>query len=685
MKDRVATPTVAEDPGTRLESWKAVAAYLNRDISTVQRWEKREGMPVHRHLHDKIGSVYAFASELDGWWQSRRLRLEQEEPLAPAPPDADPPRSRRSLASIALPVLALAAAVAAGYWVGRRGAADRPAALAARFHRITERVGLEESPALSPDGKAVAFTAVEGAHRQVFVRLVAGGPPLRVTSDPADHQWPRWGPDSSTLVYFAPDATAERPGDVWEVPALGGTPRRVTASLSDADVAADGRLACFRLDGGQVQLVAVSRDGASSPVVGRFPPGRYYRNPRWSRDARWIAYQEGDGVRFDVFAVRSDGAGRPLQLTKDSSLVNGLAWTPDGRAVVFSSAHDSTLPYLPPLGLWKAWLEGGGVERISSDEASYGQPDVDAMGTLAASRLWLHSDVWRFPVDGAPAENVRRGVAITRQTGQVRTPTAGPQDREIAFLSDSGGHANIWVMSAATGEMRQITHERDPGVAVGVPIWSPDGRSIVFVSSRGNRGFVFGLWSVNPDGSGLRLLAPRGLGAGWSADGRWLYFVDEGVLKKVPAEGGAAVTVRPEPARNVVGLHDGTLYYVVERPLVDGRPEFEIRAASPEDGPSRVVGRVGASRVAAWQIVNPALSPDGKWLALPLTDGLTTNVWALGTATGEWRQVTDFGDRVTLLARRVSWSADGRSILAAVAEGDADIVLAEGLLAANRR
>jgi hypothetical protein len=76
--------------------------------------------------------------------------------------------------------------------------------------------------------------------------------------------------------------------------------------------------------------------------------------------------------------------------------------------------------------------------------------------------------------------------------------------------------------------------------------------------------------------------------------------------------------------------------------------------------------------------VNPALSPDGQWLALPLTDGFTTNIWALSTASGTWRQVTDFGDRAIFIARRVSWSA-GNSIIAAVGEGDADIVLLEGL------
>src|SRR5437868_10654539 len=66
-------------PPVALDSWKEIATYVKRDVSTVQRWEKREGMPVHRHVHDKRGSVYAYTSELDAWLQSRRLRLEQEE------------------------------------------------------------------------------------------------------------------------------------------------------------------------------------------------------------------------------------------------------------------------------------------------------------------------------------------------------------------------------------------------------------------------------------------------------------------------------------------------------------------------------------------------------------------------------------------------------------------------------
>lgn len=70
----------------RLESWKEIAAYLDRDVRTVQRWEKAEGLPVHRHLHDKQGSVFALRAEVDLWLDGRRL------PPGPGPDaEAEPP------------------------------------------------------------------------------------------------------------------------------------------------------------------------------------------------------------------------------------------------------------------------------------------------------------------------------------------------------------------------------------------------------------------------------------------------------------------------------------------------------------------------------------------------------------------------------------------------------------------
>jgi eukaryotic-like serine/threonine-protein kinase len=549
-----------------------------------------------------------------------------------------------------------------------------------RVERLTDSIGIEEFPSISPDGRSVAFSASVHGRRQLFVRLLAGGLPVQVTSDGVDHELPRWAPDGNSLVYFSPAGPGESEGHIWRISALGGSPRRVIDSIGGADVGRGGRVAFFRLVSGEVQLVTSTLEGTDIRVIAESVPG-YHLYPRWSPDGDWIAFQRGDGLRFDIFIVRHNG-GAPRQLTRDRNIIKGLAWLPDSQGIVYGSSRGSTIPYLPPLSLWQVSLNGD-ARQISPPDAWYEQPDVHHSGLVSASRVRMRFDIWKFPFEHAPAENVRLASQVTRQTGQVLTPTAAPDGNRIAFLSDSGGHGNLWVMSMETGQLRQITFEDDPTVTVGVPVWSPDGRSIAFVSSKGRTGYDFGVWVVDPDGSKLRNVVKQGLGIAWSADSNSLYYAETsaGVVNRIPVSGGTPVRVRQESVRNIIGPHGTTLYYTVARPLLDGRPEFEIRAATPDTGASRALARVTSSRVPSWQIVNPALSPDGEWLAMPLTDGLTTNVWALSTRTGQWRQVTDFGERAIFIARRVSWSADGRSVLAAVGEGDADIVLLDGLIA----
>src|ERR1700720_26924 len=91
------TPPSVSPPEDRLDSWKEIAAYLNRDVTTVQRWEKREGMPVHRHLHDRMGSVFASRTELDSWARSRNLRAAAENLNDTPSPNlpAQPPQAAR--------------------------------------------------------------------------------------------------------------------------------------------------------------------------------------------------------------------------------------------------------------------------------------------------------------------------------------------------------------------------------------------------------------------------------------------------------------------------------------------------------------------------------------------------------------------------------------------------------------
>jgi TolB-like protein len=124
-------PPVGKPPETRLDSWKEIAAYLDRDVTTVQRWEKREGMPVHRHVHEKRGSVYALADELDAWMQGRRALVNEPDPepdpeTLPAIPEAPGapirPRGQRLFPLVAL--LCLCLTVSAWFVFRHRGAAN---------------------------------------------------------------------------------------------------------------------------------------------------------------------------------------------------------------------------------------------------------------------------------------------------------------------------------------------------------------------------------------------------------------------------------------------------------------------------------------------------------------------------------------------------------------------------------
>jgi TolB-like protein/Tfp pilus assembly protein PilF len=120
VRDAPPSDTMSKD---RLDSWKEIAAYLHRDVTTVQRWEKREGMPVHRHVHDRSGSVYAYPAELDTWLQSRKLPSEEEkglEPESPADlePDASPAKSPSATTWFLLAAVGLIALIGVTYIVG---------------------------------------------------------------------------------------------------------------------------------------------------------------------------------------------------------------------------------------------------------------------------------------------------------------------------------------------------------------------------------------------------------------------------------------------------------------------------------------------------------------------------------------------------------------------------------------
>jgi hypothetical protein len=215
---------------------------------------------------------------------------------------------------------------------------------------------------------------------------------------------------------------------LWEIPALGGTPRRLAKSLRGADVSHDGKnLAFFRLsDRERVEFVAFDRDRSQVTVLVELPPRFECNYPRWSPDDRSIAYQRKSLLwADDIFLLPASG-GEPRQITREGVLLGGLCWLPDGSGVLYSSARGSTILYLPTMHLWSTAVDRFAPKQVTYGETSLETPDIARGGKVIASRLRVQYQIWKFPVDGTATDNVRRGKQITQQTGIVQTPSVAP-------------------------------------------------------------------------------------------------------------------------------------------------------------------------------------------------------------------------------------------------------------------
>jgi len=121
----------------------------------------------------------------------------------------------------------------------------------------------------------VAFVGLVGRWHQIWIQLLAGGSPLQITHDDGNHNQPRWAPDSSTLIYHRPSDTNGEPGVLYEISALGGHARPITASMTTADVSHAGdRIAFFLGDSERFALMTCGRDGSGLVEVAILPASR---------------------------------------------------------------------------------------------------------------------------------------------------------------------------------------------------------------------------------------------------------------------------------------------------------------------------------------------------------------------------------------------------------------------------
>jgi Tol biopolymer transport system component len=448
----------------------------------------------------------------------------------------------------------------------------------------------------------------------------------------------------------------------------------MASSQGEGDVSHDGlHIATFLSQSGRTVLAILSRDGSPIEHQIPLPDGATFRSPRWSPDDRWIAFDVISELAFNhTIYITEARTSAPKPLVNAGS-IQGVAWLPDGSGLVYASSAGSTMAYPPIYNLRIISKDGRAERELTFGDESYTDPDLVTGGRVFVSHVKMQSDIWRYPVAGSAKDNTKNGVAITHQTGQIQTPSVSPDGKQVVYLSDSGGHANLWVAQVdGSSPPRQISFDRDPAEAIGIPIWSPAGDKIVFV--RINAGVPPREWLINPDGSGAHEFLPDGKAAVWSAQGQWLYYTDgKNCIKKISMAGGASENVRCEANSTGISSDGSTMYYV---PSVI--KQNEIFKAQPASGPGHLLARYSPSR-SPWSPNNYALSPDDRSLAVPLKDVGTTNIWTISTADGSFHQITDF-QRPTLIARQVSWAPDGKSIYAAVVDIDADVTAFDRML-----
>lgn len=649
--------------GERLDSWKEIAAYLKRDVTTVQRWEKREGMPVRRHLHDKQGSVYAFRAELDAWARGRNAS-EPPATVDPVPAAVPAPATRRPhprvLAAVAMGLLLVAAVV----WRGR-GATEPGNPLAnARYQLLTDFDGMEQAAAVSRDGKFVAFLADRDGPEDIWVTQVGTGQFYNLTrgrfqglANPAVRTV-GFSPDGALVTFWTRRSGGSGAAtDVWAVPTLGGEPRPYLEGVAEFDWSADGARVVYHTSGpGDPMFV---RDGSDGPTRQVFTaaPGLHAHFPLWSPDGAFIYFVQGvvpDGM--DVWRIPA-GGGDAERLTHHGARVSHPVAVDHRTLMYLASDPDGSGP----------WLYSLDVERRTSRRVSSG---VDRYTSLSASADGRRMAVtianpkrtlWRLRLDETAA--APRPVSLT--TGSGFSPRIGKG--YMLYVSSRGTSDSIWAL--AGGRTTELWNA--PGARItGRPEIDPAGRRIAFTAELSGKPL---LYVMNADGTEARVvissLALQGAPA-WAPDGASiLSSADAGGtphLFRIALDGSAALLVR-EYAIDPVWSPDGATVFYSGPDIGTTFPVKAVTAAgTPHPLPSLMLTR-GARRL--------RFLAGGRALVVMKGDMQQKDLWAIDLDRGVERQLTrlprDFD------VRDFDVSADGREVVLERVQEHSDVVLVE--------
>ena len=269
------------------------------------------------------------------------------------------------------------------------------------------------------------------------------------------------------------------------------------------------------------------------------------------------------------------------------------------------------MPYLPTLGLWEAAPR----RRRAAPAAPSPTCRTCTRTSTATARSWPAACRCSSTCGGIPSTATRRTTCGARSASRIRParsrprPSA-PSDREVAFLSDSGGHANLWVTDTGSGQLRQITYERDPAVVAGrADLVARREVDCLCLVTRQHRA---GVWRLARESrrrqpAECRATRPR-VSRGLPMRGGSTTPMPACSTRCPPTAGRRCASGRVRRA-TWSASHGDTLYFMVDRTLTDGSPGFEIHAATPEDGAVARARADPCEPCAAVADRQPALSP----------------------------------------------------------------------------
>jgi Tol biopolymer transport system component len=539
----------------RLDSWKEIAAYLKRSVRTVTRWEREEGLPVHRHLHSKSGTVYAFKPELDAWWTGRGQQLDDQ----PAARDSASTHPRRPwlLVVAAIAVLVMSAV---GWFVARRSVPVTPKLLP-----LTTYPGAEGPPSLSPDGNQVTFER-DG---DVFVKQVDGEALVQLTKTATPEYSPAWSPDGRHIAFI-------RGGEaLFVISPLGGGERKIADTRTPLLL----RSIAWSPDSTRVVISETTSPLAASLFAISVATGEKTRltsPPEPSIGDGWSAVSpDGTTVAFARYSQDTAAninivpfkGGAPRPLTADKASIFGITWITN-REILFSSDRDGTSR------LWRVSTERSEAMTpldVAGDAARF--PSIShpagAAPRLAFQRFSQNFDIRRAEIvaRAAARQQLRPSQSFIASTTSDDHPRYSPDGSRIAFVSRRSGTDEVWVCGSDGTNSVRLTSMGGP-LVLG-PQWSPDGRRIAFFAATGHAGKYVVYVIDAQGGQPLRLTQNENeLEAlpAWSRDGKSMYVASgrSGSLQiwKAPIGGGGSIQLTRHGGAEAAEAPDGrSIYY----------------------------------------------------------------------------------------------------------------------------